>query len=54
MRKEQGIKMQPSAAKDHEVNGVIESANAALGIFFNRIRSFKTVARVNDILSEAT
>ena len=49
-----GIEMRPSAAEDHEVNGVIESANAALRIFFNRVRSGSKLMQLHDVLAEAT
>lgn len=46
--------MEPSAAEDHESNGAIESANAALRIFVNRISSMNKKSPIANILAEAT
>ncbi len=48
------IDMKPAAANDHEGNGTIESANATLRNYFNRIRAANKKATVADVLAEAT
>lgn len=54
MCEDNGIKLVPSGANDHEANGSIEAANRVLRQHFNRLASMNKKASASELLQEAT